>query len=436
MGRAMYTARRAAWIAAASALVLGLSACGSGGGTSSGGVAKAGSSFTYWSMWRADEPQAQVLKAAIADFTASTGIKVNVDWIGRDIAKKIGPAIAGHQAPDLWDESNDVVYGSTASAGQALDLSPVLSQQVPGENVPVSSVIPAKYFAMLPKDPNGSNHYLIPYEVAVNGMFFNSADPAVKAAMPTAPTDWNGLLKACSALKAKGTSCIASEGEDPWTNELYFDYLLNGAGVDFNQLANDKSGAAWDNPAVLKAAEEVDQLVKGGDLIPGYDATKYPAQETNWASGKAAFYMDGDYVTSEVSKEVPATWQMSAMLPPTATTPDVGLFGFAIPRQAKNVSAAEQFIDFFMQKKEMSGIATTALNITPRTDIPAPADLADAQKLLSAPSVRLPFDGMAGDWSPKVLDENYLNLWHGQLTPQQFVAACKAAQVSYWQTQG
>ncbi|MFH8385088.1 hypothetical protein ACH4E7_29800 [Kitasatospora sp. NPDC018058] len=113
MGRTTMSARRVLGAATAVALALGVSACGG-----SGGGGKASGSFTYWSMWRADEPQAKVLKTAIDDFTAATGAKVDVTWAGRDIAKKIGPAIAANQAPDLWDESDDKVYGTTAAAGQ------------------------------------------------------------------------------------------------------------------------------------------------------------------------------------------------------------------------------------------------------------------------------------------------------------------------------
>ncbi|OKH96892.1 hypothetical protein AMK13_40320 [Streptomyces sp. CB02056] len=425
-------AARVVGAATAVALALGAVACGSG----SEGGAKAAGSFTYWSMWRADEPQAKVLKAAIDDFTATTGAKVDVTWAGRDIAKKIGPAIAANRAPDLWDESDDKVYGTTAAAGQALDLSPVLQLRVPEEDVPVSQVLPAKYFDMLPKDPSGSNHYVIPYEVVTNAMFYNAADPAITAAMPSPPTDWAGLLKACDALKAAGKACVASEGEDPWSNALYFDYLLDGAGVNVARLAADRTGATWDDPAVLGAARQVEQLVRGGHLIEGYDATKYPAQETNWAGGKAAFYMDGNYVTAEVAKQVPPGWRTASMLPPGAKTPDAGLFGFAIPKRARNAAAAQKFIAFFLQKKHLSGISTTAGNLTPRGDVPAPAELADVQKALEAPTVRLAFDGVAGSWLPKVLNENYLDFWHGRTTADRFVAKCKADQVTYWQTQG
>ncbi|AJF68968.1 ABC transporter substrate-binding protein [Streptomyces vietnamensis] len=413
------------------ALALGLSACG--GGSDGGGDAK---SFTYWSMWRADEPQAQVLKASIAEFTKSTGIKVEVDWVGRDVSKKIGPAIAANQAPDLWDQANDAIFGAVASAGQARDLSSVLSAQVPGENVPVSQVIPAKYFDMLPKDPGGSNHYVIPYEVATTGLFYNAADPDVTAAIPSAPADWAGFLKVCDALKAKKKPCIGSDGEDWWMNGLYIDYLLNAGGVDVGKLAADKSGATWDDPAVLKAAQQVEQLVKGGHIIPGYDATKYPAQETNWASGKSAFYMNGNWITAEVAKQVPPDWKFGSMLPPGVKSADATVFGFSVPKKAEHAEPAEKFIAFFMQKKQMAGMATKALNLTPREDIPAPAGLEAAQKTLSASTVRLPFDGVAGEWPAKVFSQNFLDLWHGKTTAAQFVAKCKADQVSYWKTQG
>ncbi|MFB7668294.1 hypothetical protein ACFC1R_30985 [Kitasatospora sp. NPDC056138] len=39
----------------------------------------------------------------------------------------------------------------------------MLRRQVPEENVPGSRGIPARSFDMLPKDPSGSNHDVIPY---------------------------------------------------------------------------------------------------------------------------------------------------------------------------------------------------------------------------------------------------------------------------------
>ncbi|WP_441246995.1 ABC transporter substrate-binding protein [Kitasatospora sp. McL0602] len=436
MPRTSITTRRVLATAAVTALALGATACGSDAGTGTAKDAKSGGSFAYWSMWRADEPQAKVLKAALDQFQTDTGIKVDVTWTGRDVTKKIGPAIAAGKAPDLWDQGADAVYGATAQAGQALDLSDVLALDVPGEGKKVSDVLPAKYLDALAKDPEGKNHYVIPYEVASAALFYNAADPDLAAAMPTAPTGWDGFLKVCDALKAKGKACLTSDGELAWENGLTLDYLLSAGGVHFGALSADRTGASWDAPAVLTAARQIEQLVKGGYLNSGYDATKYPAQETNWAAGKGAFYADGSWVTDEVAKEVPASWKMGAMLPPGATEADSMVFGFAMPKKAKNVAQAQRFIAYFLQKKTLSGISTVAGNITPRSDIPAPAVLADIQKALDSAPVRLTYDGVAGDYPTKVFNQNFLDLWHGKTTADQFVAKMKSGQVAFWKTQG
>ncbi|GAA1963105.1 ABC transporter substrate-binding protein [Catenulispora subtropica] len=427
-------------IATAAVLAVGVSACSSSksdkpaSGTGDA-AAKSGGSFSYWSMWRKDEPQAKVIQAAIDQFTADTGIKVDVEWTGRDVAKKIGPAMAANKAPDMWDQGADSIYGTAAQNGNAQDLSAVLDMTIPNDNVKVSAAIPSKYWDSLPKDPKGGQHWVIPYEASTAGVFYNSADPDISAAMASAPTDWDGFIKVCDALKAKNKPCVASEGEDSWTNGLWFDYLLNANGVNFNDLANDKSGAAWDNPAVLKTAQQTEQLVKGGYIIPTYTATKYPAQQTNWAGGKAGFLINGNWVTAEVAKQIPSTWKYGFMLPPGATQPDSMVFGFALTKNAKNVAQAEKFMAYFLQKKTLSGISTDAGNITPRTDIPAPAELTDVQKTLGADKLRLTFDGVAGDWSTKVWNQNFLDFWHGKTDAAGFVAKMKSAQVSFWKTQ-
>lgn len=436
MIRSSRGARSVLAIATAAALAAGVSACGSSKVSTAGGTAGTGGSFTYWSMWRADEPQAKAIKAAAAEFTAATGTKVDVQFVGRDVRTKIGPAIAANQAPDLWDQGSDVIYGQTASAGQALDLTPVLAMQVPGEGKTVADVVPAKYLKALPKDPNGVQNYVIPYIVDSAEMFYNAADPDITAAMATPPATWGDFIKVCDALKAKKKPCLASEGEDAWTNGLQFDYLLNAQGVNFADLTNDKTGAAWDNPVVLTAAKQIEQLVKGGYIVPGYDASKSPTQETAWASGKDAFWMTGSWATSETAKEVGPGWKYGAILPPGVTAPDSMTFGFAIPKRAKNASAAEKFIAFFLQQKTMANLSSTSDSISTRADVPAPADLADVQKALNASSVRLTYAGQAGAVQDKVFSPNFLDLWHGKITAAQFVAKVKSDQIAFWKTQG
>ena len=55
-------------------------AVGCGGKKTDGdsGSSKGGDKLVYWAMWSEDEPQAKVIKDAIAKYTEDTGVKVDV----------------------------------------------------------------------------------------------------------------------------------------------------------------------------------------------------------------------------------------------------------------------------------------------------------------------------------------------------------------------
>ena len=59
--------------------------------------------LTYWSMWNNTEPQAKVIKEAIDAYTAETGIKVNVEWKGRDLGTVLQSALEAGEKIDFFD---------------------------------------------------------------------------------------------------------------------------------------------------------------------------------------------------------------------------------------------------------------------------------------------------------------------------------------------
>ncbi|GAA0913955.1 ABC transporter substrate-binding protein [Nonomuraea longicatena] len=428
----------ARFLAAGVVAALALTACGGSGGDSGSPASSGkGGEFTYWSMWRADEPQAKVIKAAIDKFQAETGTKVTVEWQGRDVRQKIGPAIAANKAPDLWDQGADVI-SPTALAGQAADLADVYAAEVPGEGKKVSDVVDAKYLDQLPKDAEGKNRWILPYELISAQLFYNAADPD----LADPPATWEEFIELCDTLKAKDRACLASDGDLSWENFLTLDYLIvrdNGPGT-LGKIVADKSGAGWDNPGILESAKRMEQLVKGGYLIKGYDASKYPTQQTKWAKGEAAFLMNGSWVASEVATLVPSDWKMGSIpVPPTKggnTEADAILFGFTVPKRAKNPEPAKRFLAYFMKKENLEKISTEAKNITPRADIPAPAELESVQKTLVDNPARTIMDGAPGEYGDKVIYPAFLELWHGKITSAEFVAKAKQAHIQYWKTAG
>ena len=86
------------------------------GGKDSGGGDKGGDKLVYWSMWSEEEPQAKVIKEAIAKYTKDTGVEVDVQFKGRNGQREgLEPALQAKQQIDLFDEDVNRVNGSWGS---------------------------------------------------------------------------------------------------------------------------------------------------------------------------------------------------------------------------------------------------------------------------------------------------------------------------------
>ncbi|MGW2545279.1 ABC transporter substrate-binding protein [Kitasatospora sp. NPDC001574] len=410
--------------AAVAALVAG-TASGCGGGSDDG------PSFTYWSMWNRNEPQAGVIQAAADRFTKDTGIKVTIQWQGRQVIQKITPTLKNGAAADLVDNSVNAL-GALVAADQSADLTQVYATQIPGETKTVGEVIPDKYRAYL--DDRNGKPFMVPYSVATEGVWFNAATYPELAAAP--PKTWEDLVAKLDAVKATGVAPIALPSNDPYWTLLTLQRQLGTDGV--RALAADRTGAAWDDPKVRAAAGKVEQL-RRNYFIKGYESTQGTQSQTSWAQGKAAFYLNGTWVPGESRPNVPPGFTFGNFQLPAIdggnTAVGVNFFGFAVPRSAAHAAEAQKFIAYFMNRDRLSGLATEALTITPRTDIPAPVELAAVAKAIDGNEVypdqaRLFVDYAA--WATKAYTPNVVRFIQGVTTADEFVAQTKQASVDFW----
>ncbi|MBS2536136.1 extracellular solute-binding protein [Catenulispora sp. NF23] len=427
---------RAGVIAAAVAVsAASLSACGSSSKPGSSAAAKDSNStsFTYWSMWQQNEPQAQVIKKAAADFTASTGIKVNIQWQGRDVITKLTPTLRTGSSADLVDQSVNAL-GALVAKNETADLSSLYSTTIPGESQTVGQVIPDSYKPFL-NDQNGKP-FIAPYEVSSEGLWFDASKFPDLAANP--PKTWADLLALFDKARGMGMTPLAVPGDDKYWVLLVLQRELGTDGL--KKLASDKTGAAWDDPKVLKAAQLVQALRDKGDILKGYESSKSIDEEGDWAKGQAAFYLSGTWVPSEAAPNATAGFKFDSIQLPALdsgnTDTGINFFGFAVPKSAKHADAAEKFVAFFMKKEELSGISTQALNLTPRTDITPPAQLASMSKALTgtvyADQAHLSVD--YADWTNKMLNPEMIRLITGQDDAAKFVSNGKQGTIDYWKS--
>ncbi|MEV7566435.1 ABC transporter substrate-binding protein [Streptomyces tanashiensis] len=425
--------RVAAAVAVVAAAVTSLSSCGASDAASDG------DRLTYWSMWTENEPQAAVLKSAIADFEKDTGTKVDVQWQGRTVLEKVAPTLTTGKVPDLVDQTDDKLYPTLAHPGRARDLGAVLDRPADGEKPTLAHTGVQRYMGHLRKSPDGARTWMVPYEVLSVGLWYNGADKKVKA-----PTTWDELLDTCAALKKDQRACIAVDGDQSAYTAWWLDYLVDRIGSDgtMAKAIQDGTGSGWDAPAVKEAAAKVAELVDKGYLIKGYDASKYPEQQNRWAEGRAAFILNGSWLPTETGTfAAPGFDTRFTAFPSVAggkggATTDVRLLGFSVPAQAKHAEAAEKFISYFMAKRHLAGIAGTAGNLTPRDDVDPPKGLADVKKTLESTEPREQLAGSTPDFNEKVLFPAYQDLFFGKTDADGFVDGVKELHKAYAKAQG
>lgn len=430
----------AAPVAVASLLLSGCGSLIAGSGSDSSAGAK---TFTYWSSWSEGEPQQKVLAKAIDDFTADTGIKVDVEWVGRDNFKKLSPTLNAATTPvDLVDGAQRNVKSVMLDTGSALDMSSTYATKVDGEDKTIDEVIPKRYTDLI---ESKGKPWMVPYEVASSAFWYNKATQTAVAANP--PKTWDELISALQASKDAGHAPLALDGDIAPYNLYYFAELAVrelGAG-GLNKAAGDKTGEAFRSPGILKAAQHVEELVKKGFFAPGYASSKFPALQQEFAAGKADYMYNGSWIPSETASYIAPGFDFGSFpMPLTEEGGDASaeayLIGFAIPKKAAHASAAEKFISYFLNKDRLTPIATEAQNLTPRSDIAAPKALTDVKKALDASStLHGQFDGVVddySDWTTKVLQPLDNDLIFGKRTAASFVDELAKQTKAYWATNG
>lgn len=404
---------------------------------------KDSTSFTYWSMWSEGEPQQVALQEAIDEFTDETGITVDVEWIGRDNIKKLSPALNSPAAPaDLIDAAQRNIKSVLVSTGSSHAMNHVLAAEVPGEGVTVKSVIPEDYLDMVTVD---GDTWMLPYQVISSAFWYNRAEHPELAT--DAPATWDDLIAWLEESKKAGRAPLALDGDIANFNLYYFAELAvrNTGPGELHAAAADKTGEAFRAQGFVDAAEQLQQLVDGGYFVDGYASSKWPAMQQKWAQGKADLIYNGTWIPHETKESATEGFEYGAF-PMPRTSPDgdmsqeVSLIGFGIPENAANASAAEKFIAYFMKKDQLERVSTIAGNMTPRTDIDVPEELADIKALIDdADAVHGQFDLIIddhGDWTTKVLIPLVNKLAFGTISAEQFSAQLPKDSAAYWASNG
>ena len=182
------------------AMALSLVACG--------GKADDSKTVVYWSMWESTEPQGQAIAAAVEQFTAETGIKVDLQFKGRTgIREGLQPALDAGQVIDVFDEDIDRV--NTTFAPYLLNLEE-LAKKYDYEKTAIAGLIGAC------REVGGGQLMTIPYQPNVFNFFYNAK--IFEEVGVAEPTTWAELLDVCAKIKAIDPNSIplGYDSESNW----------------------------------------------------------------------------------------------------------------------------------------------------------------------------------------------------------------------------
>ncbi|MCG7526612.1 extracellular solute-binding protein [Streptomyces sp. OfavH-34-F] len=407
-----------------------LAGCGSDGDSGGGGGTL--TAYVY------GDDAVKVQEAAVKEFNKTSDVKVKLVPVpGTDYVNKLRSAMGSPSAPDIFFNWGGGSIKPYVDANQLVDLTSTFKDDATLKDGFLPSIVTA-----------GSLNGKI-YGVPMRGMqpvmlFYNKtlfAEHGVKA-----PKTWEDLQQAIKTFKSKGITPFALGGSDKWPELMWMEYLLDRiGGPDVFRKIQDGDSSAWGDPAVLKTAQTVKQLIDDGAFGKNFNSVDYGngGAPTLLNKGKAAMHLMG-------------SWEYSTQLgkAPEFAKKDLGWTTFptvaggvgdaadvvgnptnywSVNARTKHKDAAIAFLKTMASKSyaqalvDNGDVPTTSNAASMLSGSPNPQFATDQYQMVQkAPSFTLSWDqALEARYATPMLTE-ISKLFAGKSTPEQFVAAMKA----------
>ncbi|HUX51558.1 MAG TPA: extracellular solute-binding protein [Spirochaetia bacterium] len=386
----------------------------------------------------------QMIETATQQFNqAHPNIQAKVEWFQNDTYKdKIRIALGAGNGPDILYNWGGGPLRSYVAANTVVDLTPYLNADPTWKNrFPASVWGPATVDGKI---------YGIPTQGSDAELLFYNKDMLKKYNLPV-PTTWNELVQDAGTLVQNNVIPIALAGKSGWPEMIWVQYLTDRIGGPqvFNDIAAGKKDA-WSNPAVIKALELCQQLVKANAFEPGYAGVEVDTNQdvALVASGKAAFLAQGDWAYSTFKNSFGEFFNAGKLgytaipaVDPQYANEVVGAPAnyYSVAATSKNVKADIQYLsEVNLNDFEVSTMLNKLGRVPPVNGIESQLkSLKDGafeswlyNTIAKAGDVQLYWDQYLSPTQAKIMLTNMSNVFLMQETPQDFAKAMNAAMSS------
>ena len=385
--------------------------------------------IVYWSMWNEVEPQGQVIKAAIEDFMKKhPDITVEVNWNGREIRKTLQPALDNNQTIDMWDE--DLERTIRTWGKYALPLDDYITKSYEGtDGKPYQDVVIKSLLDLGRTFTDDGKLYAVPYQPFTFLIMYNK-DHFAKAGITKVPETWAEFKDACAKLKAAGFIPITVD--DAYVDVIIGYQIARYKGSDWVKKLVQKG--LWDDPAVLQAAKDWEEMYKLCYISPNVAGNKYPQGQQEIANGEVSMYLNGTWLVNEIMPTTGPDFPWGQFPYPTVPNGVSGLYDLNYGGQSFQVNKNTQYPEEVFQlivhlttgewDKQLAE-KTYGVPMANTTDWPK--QLADAKEVFSKLGSCYPWAGgieFNPDKTP-IITAAFTGVLTGKNTAEQFVAEVK-----------
>ncbi len=321
--------------------------------------------ITYWSMWNEAEPQGQVIVEAAAAYEAKTGVKVNIEWKGRELNQVIMAALEAGEKIDLFDDDYQRI--ATTYAAYTADLTDMAAAAgYKGYDCLNNQVIAW-----------AGNLNSIVEQPQVGGVFYDK-DAFAKAGV-SEPKTWAEFMDVCGKLKEAEIAPMSLDSA--YADFMFYHALV--AYMDEAAIEEVAKNGGWSNTDAVKAAQDTIDFVKAGYLVDGAP-DEYPASQNKLGLGESAMIVCANYVTSEVNSTMGVELNWGLFGYPGSPAAYAGANSLAVTSYSENQQEAFDFIMMLTTGEFDQKMADTAAQIPCDPTNTAPAHLTGTIETLLA----------------------------------------------------
>jgi raffinose/stachyose/melibiose transport system substrate-binding protein len=409
---------------------LGLSACspdGSGDSSSGGDVTM--------SLWHNSStgPGQEFWDKTVADFEADNpGVTIKIQAIqNEDLDGKLQTALNSGDAPDIFLQRGGGKMAAMVKAGQLMDITDGLSDQVKSE-IPEGSFI---------ANSLDDKVYAMPVAVLPGGLFY-SQDLFTAAGITETPTTMDDLDVAVEKLKGTGVAPIALGAKDAWpAAHWYYFFALRECSPDV--LAEAADTMTFTDDCWIRAGEDLQKFADTEPFNQGFLTTA--AQQ---GAGSSA----GLVANHQAGMELMGAWNpgvIASLTPDAQPLADLAWFPFpeidggdgepgsilgGVDGYSCSVDAPKECVDFLnyigsadVQKAYYAAFNAPPVNTVAQEAVTEPYLKQIIEAYNKAPFVSQWLDTVYGQNVGNALNVGVVDLLAGKGSPEQLIQAVNDA---------